>query len=199
MNNEQVVAEQLHLAQWQDRLNDVVDQALAPPETLQIHAHISNCVTCTREYRRLLDVDARLRKEFSAPVTPSPHFDKHLDAAIARLEQDKRGQARQREKDEYAVRLASLRKRSRELLRFQLGNVIAAIATLAAASTTILSMLSPVTTTLTSAVNNDLLAAQHIAWLPQGWSLLPILAVTVSAAIAATAIWVTQRVDRLPS
>lgn len=199
MNNEQVVAEQLHLAQWQDRLNDVVDQALAPSETLQIHAHISNCVTCTREYRRLLAVDARLRKEFAAPVTPSPHFDKRLFAGIAQLEQDRRGIARQREKDEYAARLASLRKRSRELLRFQLGNVIAAIATLAAASTTVVSMLSPVTTTLTAAVSKDLQAAQTIAWLPQGWSLLPILTVTVSVAIAAIAIWVTQRVERLPS
>jgi anti-sigma factor RsiW len=196
MNNEQVVAEQLHLAQWQHRLNDVVDQTLTPSETLQIHAHISSCVTCTREYRRLLALDALLRKEFATAVSPSCDFDKRLFAGIAQLEHDKRGMARQREKDEHAARLASWRKRSRELFRFQLGNVIAAVATLAAASTTVVSMVSPVTTTLTSTVNRDLLTAQQITWLPQGWGLLAVLAVTGASVVAAAAIWITHRVDR---
>jgi anti-sigma factor RsiW len=202
MSNEQVIASQVHLAQWLHRLQDIVDQALSPAETLQVHTHVSSCLTCTHEYRRLLAIDASLRNEFSSAITPSPQFDRHLFASIARLEQDKRGIARRREQQEHAARLASFRKRTRELLRFQLGNIIAALATLAAASTTIVSMLPSVTTRLSSAVNKDVLSAQQISWLPhgwlQGWTLLPVLAVTASATIAVTAMWITRRIDRQP-
>jgi hypothetical protein len=142
-----------------------------------------------------------LRNEFAAAVTPSAHFDRHLFASIARLEQDKRGMARRREQQEHAARLATFQKRTHELLRFQLGNIIAAIATLAAASTTVVSML-PSAATLTSAVDKDLLSAQTISWLPhgwlQGWTPLPVLAVAVSATIAVAAMWITRRIDRRP-
>ena len=195
MSNEQIIADQLHLAQRLDRLQDLVDQALSPAETLRVHAHISSCLTCAQEYRRLLAIDANLRSEFATAITPSPQFDRRLFASIARLEQDKRGMARRREQQEHAARLASFQKRTRELLRFQLGNIIAAIATLAAASTTIVSML-PSATKLTSAVSKDLLGAQTISWLPHGWTLLPALAVAISATIAVAALWITHSIDR---
>jgi anti-sigma factor RsiW len=199
MSNEQLIAEQLHVAQWLDRLQDLVDEALAPAATLHVHAHVSSCATCTREYRRLLAIDASLRTAFVVTAAPSPHFDRHLFASIARLEQDKRGIARRREQQEHAARFAVFRKRTRELLRFQLGNIIAAVATLAAAGTAAVSMF-PSAATVTSVVNKDLLGAQQISWLPhgwiQGWTLLPVFAVAVSATIAAAALWITHRIDR---
>ena len=196
MSNEQVIADQLHLAQRLDRLQDLVDQALSPAETLRVHAHISSCLTCTHEYRRLLAVDASLRNEFVSAATPSPQFERRIFASIARLEQDKRGMARRREQQEHAARLASFQKRTRELLRFQLGNVVAAIATLAAASSAAVSMLPSVAATFASVVQKDLLSAQQIAWLPHGWTLLSVFAVAASATIATAALWITHRIDR---
>jgi anti-sigma factor RsiW len=197
MSSKHNSAEAQHLTQWQDRLQELVDQALTPAETLQVHTHLTRCTMCTREHRRLLTVDARLRNEFSIAATPSPTFDQTLFANIARLEQEQRALARQREQQEHAARLAQLRGYWRGLLRFQLGNLIAAITTAAAVTTAIMSAW-PNMASMTATLDKGLLSgAQQVTWLPHGLSIAaPIAAVATAGVIAAAALWITRNLDQ---
>jgi anti-sigma factor RsiW len=193
MSNQYDSTEALHLAQWQDRLQELVDQALAPTETLQLHAHLTSCTMCTREHRRLLAIDAQLKSQFAVTVTPSAKFEQTLFTNIARLEQEQRALAQQREQQEHAARLAQLHVNWRGLWRFQFGNIIAAITTTAAMTTAIVSAW-PSMATMSKGL---LIGAQQATWLPQGLHIAaPITAVMTASLIAAAALWITRSIDR---
>jgi hypothetical protein len=183
-------AEQQHLARWQDRLQDAIDQVLSPAEMLQVHTHIAACTVCTRAQRRMLALDQRLRNEFAAPATPES-FDQGVFAKITALELDKRAAARQQELQEYEGRLSRLRGGWRELLRFHLGNIIGGLAAAAA----VVWGVAASWPTMTSTMTKDLVGAQTFAWLPQGWSNAFPATVMGALGIAAAAIWITRRLD----
>jgi hypothetical protein len=187
MNSSPTTTDDLHLALWQDRLQDAVDQALAPSELLAVQTHLAVCAICAKAHSRLLAVDAGLRHEFAAAPKPSVNFDRLLFAAIATAEQDKRATAREQELQEYAARMTRWREGWRELFRFHLGSVIGGIATLGALATAIISAWPTLT--------RDLAGAQQLAWLPQGWTSALPTAVIASATVAIAAIWITRRLE----
>jgi anti-sigma factor RsiW len=193
--SEPIAARHLHLAQWQERLQDAVDQALSPAEMLQVQAHLTACPICTTAHQQLLAVDQRLRNEFAAPPMPSAHFEQRLFANIAAVELSKRNEARQSEQQAFEVRMARLRGGWRELAHFHLGNVIGCIATVAAVGTAVVSMWP----NLTSQVSTELASAEQLAWLPHGWASFLPTTVIASAAIAVAAIWITRRLDSRPT
>ncbi len=194
MSTERATPESLHLALWHDRLQDAIDQLLSASESAAVQTHLASCVVCSKEQRRLLAIDAHLRGEFSVAPTPAALFDKRLFERIAALEQDERAQARRREQQEYAARLAQLRNSWRGLLRFHLGNLIGVVATVAAVVAAIASA-RPTTTPIRAM---DWIVTQEVAWLPQGWNSAMPVTVLASLGIAAAAIWITRRIDRHP-
>jgi len=191
MSIEDSTPQDLHLAQWQDRIQDSIDGALSAVELAEIHAHLATCVLCATEQKRLLAMDAQMRKAFATAAILPANFDQRLFASIALLEQDKRALARHCEQQEYEAQRVQLRSRWRELVRFHLGNLIGGVVTTSA-----------VIAALVSARPSSFkawIATQEIAWLPHGWNAgLPLIAMLASFGIAIAAIWITRRIDRNP-
>jgi anti-sigma factor RsiW len=192
MSNEHFASTDLHLAAWQDRLQDAVDGA-PTSEAAQVHAHITSCALCAAEHRRLLAVDAQLRGEFAGARGPSVNFDQRLFARIAAAEQDERAHARQRELREHQARLAQIRGNWREFSRFQFGNVVGAIATVIAIGAA-LGSLWP--TSIAPTVSNRL--TQLGNGLPHsfGLSTISIAVILGSITVAGIAMWYAKTSDR---
>jgi anti-sigma factor RsiW len=182
--SELFTAENMHTAQWRDRLQDAVDQALSPSEALQVHAHLATCPTCAQVHRRLLTIDASLRNQFAVTAVPSIDFDQTVFAAIAAHEADKRATARQQELQEHAARVEHWRNRWQELTRFHLGSIIGGMVTVA------------VIVSAWPSMSKDLVGTgtQAISWLPGVNSLLPTGLIAL-AALAFVPIWITRRLD----
>jgi anti-sigma factor RsiW len=122
----------LHLADWIDRLQDEVDGSLAATETAQLHEHLAACEVCRGQFAQLLAMDKQLRADLPRNIAPSAQFDRKLFARIAEFESEQRTIARTRELQAHAARLAKIRGAWRSILRYQLGNIIAAVATVSA-------------------------------------------------------------------
>jgi len=121
-----------HLALWLDKLQDAVDGELASADATRLESHLAECDICRSEYQRLVKVDELMRGAMRASRSPSSEFDSNLLARIAAVEEDRRGQAKQRELLEFEQRLAQLRGGWRQLARFHLGNFLGGVATLGA-------------------------------------------------------------------
>jgi anti-sigma factor RsiW len=194
MSTEYSKNQRLHIAAWQDRLQDAVDAALSPAATLQVYAHLATCAICTQRHRRLLAADARLRREFAVNTEPAADFDKRLYKRIIGVAQSHHHLARKREQQEYATRLERLRNNWRELLRFHFGSFIAGTVSLGAVVTTIASTWP----TAAQATTKGWISALEILWLPPGWTVaLPVTATLALLGSAAAAVWIT-RIDRYP-
>lgn len=179
----------VHLALWIDRLQDAVDGALAPNEATVVQAHLSECAICHDEHRRLCAVDARLRGEFSQAFSPSDNFDRNVFARIDVLEAEKRALAKQRELQEFEVRLAQVRGSWRQLLRFHLGNIIGGAATAIAAVTAIAGMWPT--------LGADARAAASVSGVFQGNVIAASVAMAgVAATFAVASIWLLRRLER---
>ena len=190
--NEPFTAKNLHSAQWRDRLQDAVDQVLAPAEMAQVQAHLAGCTHCSQTHRRLVAVDTSLRNEFAANFRPSANFDQNVFAAIVAMEQTKRAMARQVEQQEFETRMNQLRNGWREFARFHLGSIIGGIATVTAVATALVSAWPSLTAPLTK----ELVAVEQLPWLPQGWNAMVPITVLASMGIAAAALWITRHLDR---
>jgi len=191
MSIEDSTPQDLHLAQWQDRLQDAIDDALSAVELAQVHAHLATCVLCATEQKHLFAIDAHLRSALANGALPSANFDQRLFASIAVVEKDKRALARHCEQQAYEAQRAQLRSRWRELVRFHLGNLIGGVATMSAVIAALASARPP--------SFKAWIATQEIAWLPHGWNAgLPLIAMLASFGIAIAAIWITRRIDRNP-
>ena len=138
---EPATLESAHLAEWEDQLQDLIDQVLPAAATIRLHAHLGSCLICTRAHRRLLNIDAQLRSAIGDAL-PGPDFNQRLFANIKAMENRKRVITLEHERAEFLVRTEQTRNNWRAQLRFHLGNVVAGIATLAAITSTIASSTS---------------------------------------------------------
>lgn len=180
-------ADEPHLAEWIDRLQDAVDGALVPSDLAAVQAHLADCAICRGEHRRLLAIDARLRGEFTAAPAMSADFDRRVLARIDALEHERRALAKQREQQEFEKRLTAIRGGWRQWVRFHLGNVIGVAATIAAVVSALASMWPD--------ANEGVTGLQPSSWLPQGWS-TPATLVAASVIVAAASLIVMRRLER---
>lgn len=185
---EPATLESAHLAEWEDQLQDLVDQVLPAAATICLHAHLSSCLICTRAHRRLLSIDTQLRNGIGE-ASPGPAFNQRLFEAIKAMENRKRVITLEREQAEYLVRTEQVRNNWRAQLRFHLGNVVAAIATLATITSTIVSSTSIESKAALSWIRNalsDSLGNANFSWITHSWlgAFTGVAAISIVAAAA---------------
>jgi hypothetical protein len=195
---EPATLESAHLAEWEEQLQDLVDQVLPAAATIRLHAHLGSCLICTRAHRRLLSLDAQLRNGIE-DASPSPGFNQRLFANIKATENRKRAITLERELADHLVRTEQVRNTWRAQLRFHLGNVVAGIATLAAITSTIAS--SPSTESKAAwgwigSTFSDRIGTASFSWVTHSWlGALTGVAAIVLVGAAAVVLFADRGID----
>lgn len=108
-----------HRAEWTDRLEDLIDGALAGTEREAVEKHVTGCEICSGDIRALHELDAALGAQIIAPRLDT-EFDRKVRAQVASYDDEARQRAKQRAEIEFARAESSLanawRKRRQRLL-----------------------------------------------------------------------------------
>jgi hypothetical protein len=121
-----------HLAEWQDRLHDAIDNALDATAQDELRTHVEGCSLCREEQARLAALHSRLKLEFGSTPALRADFAVGVLARIDEQEQARRAAAKQRAEYEFNNRLHAFDLDWRELWQRHFGSIVAAVAALAA-------------------------------------------------------------------
>ncbi len=116
-----------HELEWSDRLQDMVDGALAPEEHAIVQAHLESCSSCREQLTTLRAIDAEL-SEVTPRLALDARFDERLLAQIDSADEARLATERKRIQAELESDLARLAKEWRRTLAIIVPGVLAGIA-----------------------------------------------------------------------
>ena len=179
---------ELHLAEWQDRLQEAIDCALDDAALTELRKHLDACALCNAEHEKLVALDARLKSEFAVAPTLSVDFSKQLFARIDEHEQARRAAAKQRAEQEFRSRMRAWQFDWREFWQRHIGNIVAAITVIAA-------LIAGLNSTFESARERLISTFDALPWSSSVFA-LPAIVVAASASLATLALWWLRAKER---
>jgi anti-sigma factor RsiW len=120
-----------HDAEWNDRLQDLLDGSVATAERVRFESHVANCARCRAEFSKLKKLDAQLRSKLDAPNL-SAQFDQQIYARIKALDAQSSEKARRRIDRELEENRAALSRDWRRALLSMASGAIAGVAVIIA-------------------------------------------------------------------
>jgi anti-sigma factor RsiW len=116
-----------HDAEWNDRLQDLIDGDVAGLERATTEGHVAGCARCRSQFASLKKLDALLHSKITAPsLTHS--FDHHVFARINARDTQAQERARRRIDRELQENLETLSKGWRRGLLSLIGGAVAGVA-----------------------------------------------------------------------
>jgi anti-sigma factor RsiW len=116
-----------HDIQWNDRLQDWLDDDLDAADTAELQAHMADCAACRARADELQALDRNLRSAASR-LALDDSFDAKIFAQLDAIDETKRAEARRRLEQELQQNLQALARGWRRALLFVVPGVIAGVA-----------------------------------------------------------------------